>query len=154
LQAGTKFSRAKEKILAAHTKRGRRQKSVSGKSNSSSVTSERRMRGDASALKDAGYGIGRREVNHARSLKAELNERKVDLIKVDLETAFTFMKIAQEAGDDQEKRLRNREHARRGYDAVTHFLETAKLGRSEREAIDRRIGQLKTALEDLGESVS
>lgn len=149
----TKFFRAKEKTLAVHTKRARRPQNASGKSNSSSVTSDKRR-----PIKRTASGPGannralRKELTQSQLLGKQLNERKVDLIKVDLQTASTFAKIAQDAMDNREKRLRNREHARRGYDAILHFAATASLGRSEREEIDQQIRHLKMALEELGES--
>lgn len=138
--------------MAVHTKRARRPKSVSGKSNSSSATNKRRAKRQNSAnraLKDLAVN---NEIGQAQLLGKQLNDQKVDLIKIDLQTSFTFAKIAKDAADDREKQLRNRHHARRGYDAVNHFLETAKLGRSERDAIEQGIGRLKTELEELGES--
>lgn len=137
--------------MAAHTKRGRRQKNGSGKSNSSSATSKRREKTQkypSRALSDG----PRKELKEAELLSQKLNDQKVDLIKIDLETSFTFAKIAKDAADDREKRLRNRRHARRGYDTITHFLRTAILGQSERDAIEKGIGRLKNELQELGES--
>ncbi|HEY6464640.1 MAG TPA: hypothetical protein VIY69_01535 [Candidatus Acidoferrales bacterium] len=136
--------------MAVHTKRERRPKSVSGKSNSSSATNKRRAKRQNSSR--APKERARKELKQAQLLGKQLNDQKVDLIKIDLQTSFTFAKIAKGATDDREKRLRNRHHARRGYDAVTHFLETAKLGRSERDAIEQGIGRLKAELKELGES--
>lgn len=138
--------------MAVHTKRARRPKNVSGRSSSSSATSKREVRGEHPKPSETQYPAAREQLKYAQTLKNQLEERKVDLIKVDLDTAFTFARIAQDAADDEEKRLRNREHARRGHDAVVHFFQTAGLDPSEREAIYRRIGQLKSLLEDLGES--
>lgn len=67
-------------------------------------------------------------VKKARDLEAELNDRKVDLIKTDLEAAYTFASTACQANDGN-KRMRNRKNARKGYDAVLHFLTTADPGR-------------------------
>src|SRR5579864_7292989 len=59
--------------------------------------------------------------DRASSLKRELNDRKVDLIKVDLDTAMTFATIARDSSD-QQKTARNAAHARKGYEAIVHFL--------------------------------
>lgn len=134
--------------MAVHTKHVRRQKNVSGRSSSLSAT-KAKGRDGRQAIQASALGRG---IKHAQDLSEQLNARKVDLIKVDLETAFTFAKIAQEAADNQAKRIRNRQHARRGYDAVRHFLETARLEQAERDAIDRKIDQLKGLLGELGES--
>ena len=139
--------------MAVHTKRERRPKSVSGKSNSSSATNKRRAKRQNSANRGLKDFAVNKEIGQAQLLSKQLNDQKVDLIKIDLQTSFTFAKIAKDSADDREKQLRNRHHARRGYDAVTHFLETAKLARSERDAIEQAIGRLRAELKELGESV-
>lgn len=87
-------------------------------------------------------------------LKDELNQRQVELIRIDLDTAFTFAKIAKEAGHDVEKRQRNARNARQGYEAVTHFIQTAQLDPNERTALDRKISELRELLSRLGEHLS
>ena len=130
-----------------------RPKNGSGKSSSSNGTSSKERSGEqASIVRELARRVVLKERKHSQLLGQELNARKVDLIKVDLQTASTFVKIAQQAGGDREKMLRNREHARRGHDTVVHFLTTAKVERSEREEIEQQIGRLRIALEELGES--
>lgn len=87
-------------------------------------------------------------------LKGELNERQVELIKVDLETAFTFATIANDAGGDAQKRERNTYNARRGYDTVVRYMKTAVIGTDERTAINDRVGELRDVLSGLGERFS
>lgn len=89
-------------------------------------------------------------VKRAAQLEIELNDRKVDLIKADLDAAYTFASIARQA-NDRNKRLRNRKNARKGYETVLHFLTTAKLTPGEAVEIDKGIARLKRVLVELGE---
>lgn len=154
-----KFFRAKEKILAVHTKRVRRLKRGSGRSSSSSAI--RADRSDSVETRAAQSYASTADVNSemirdvsgvkkARDLEAELNDRKVDLIKADLDASYTFASIACQANDGN-KRMRNRKNARKGYDTVLHFLTTAKLTQGEAAEIDKGIARLKQALVELGE---
>lgn len=90
----------------------------------------------------------------AERLMGELNERKVELIRVDLETAFTFATIASDAGDDAEKRQRNTQNARKGYDTITRYMKTAAIEPNERIAIGNRANELHDLLRRLGEEFS
>jgi hypothetical protein len=82
-------------------------------------------------------------------LQSELNDRKVDLIKSDLQTASTFVTIAEDADNDSPKRSRNRKNARKGHDTVLHFLESAMVSDAERSEANLR--KLKRRLIALGE---
>ena len=92
-----KFFRAKEKILAVHTKRVRRLKRGYGRSSSSSATradgSDSVETRDAQSYASTG-GVNSEMIRHvsgvkkARDLEAELNGRKVGLIKADLDAAY------------------------------------------------------------------
>lgn len=84
-------------------------------------------------------------------LQSELNLRKIELIKSDLETATTFASIAQDTIDDTPKRSRNRQNARKGYDAVVHYLHSATVSERERGHIEGKLQNLKKMLSALGE---
>ncbi len=82
---------------------------------------------------------------------ADFNRAKVNFIMTDLDVAITFAKIARES-TDQEKVIRNRQNARKGYDAVVHFLSTASLTPMGQKTIKEKLEWLKSALSSLGES--
>ncbi len=84
------------------------------------------------------------------SLVDKVNKAKVDVIKIDLDLAITFAKIARES-EDKEAITRNQLNARRAYDSVTHYLSTAVLTQVEEENIKTKLEYLKNALADLGE---
>ncbi len=145
--------------MAVHTKHGRRPKRGSGKSNSSSATKADRVA--SGGKREAPYAAdedrsSNRDWNiaglkKAAQLKSDLNDRKVDLIKADLNAASTFASIARES-DDEDKRLRNRKNARRGYDTILHFLSTAKLTQRDADEINGGVARLRRALLELGDT--
>ena len=84
-------------------------------------------------------------------LMQQLNQRKIDLIKTDLDAARTFAQIARDSSDP-EKASRNRRNARKGYDTVNHLLSTADVQPGERQTLETEIAALKSALTQLGET--
>ena len=146
--------------MGVHTKRGRRPKKGSAKSSSSSATraDHRRSIGARHPVADTRAkeldSETRQNVaglTRARELQSKLNDRKLDLIKADLDTAYTFASMARET-NDQNKKIRNRKNARKGYNSILHFLSTAKLAHRETDAIYEGIAQLRCALIELGET--
>jgi hypothetical protein len=80
-----------------------------------------------------------------------LNKLKLDFIRTDLDVALTFAQIAGQTGE-REKSIRNQLTARKGYDAVLHYVGTASLTRFDQENLTRKLALLKSALLSLGES--
>ncbi|HEX8924969.1 MAG TPA: hypothetical protein VF786_04215 [Terriglobales bacterium] len=75
----------------------------------------------------------------------------LDYLNIDLDTCMTMARIASESTDDPEKRNRNRNNARRGYDAVTYFSTKLDIGDTERKQLRDKLHRLRSALEQLGE---
>jgi len=75
-----------------------------------------------------------------------------DRMKTDLDTALTLAQIARQT-PDADKAMRNRQNARRGYDAVLRYLSTATLTVAQRQNFERKLVLLKSALVALGESL-
>ena len=59
--------------------------------------------------------------------------------------------MAAQSYEDLEKRTRNQRNARRAYDTVLHLGGEVSLDETERKEFDTKLGQLKFALEGLGE---
>ena len=83
------------------------------------------------------------------------NWRRVcaEFIMTDLELAFAFLDIARTSGVTETGR-RNQENASTAYDAVRRFLPRSlpALSAAERQAIENKLGELKSRLEQLGEN--
>lgn len=69
----------------------------------------------------------------------------------DLEVAMTLIRIASNAAEDSEKRIRNRANARHAYDAVSRISSHAVLTDEERQDVDEKLAELRSALQGLGE---
>lgn len=75
---------------------------------------------------------------------------KVNFIKTDLDVALTFAQIASQTGD-RDKAVRNQRNARKAYDTLVRYMDSASLDRSDLDAITRKLALLKSALLGLGE---
>jgi len=71
-------------------------------------------------------------------------------LKIDLETALTFLQIARETNDDT-RRSRNIRSARKAYETVIKLSRKIQLADVEFQAINQTLEELKTRLADLGE---
>ena len=83
--------------------------------------------------------------------RERLNRVSADFLKVDLETALTFVKIARETRDAS-RRNRNLRAARKAYDTVHAFVRKIALEAQESQVIHGRMTRLKSELEALGET--
>ena len=72
----------------------------------------------------------------------------------DLELAMTLTRIASNASEDSEKRIRNQANARHAYDDISRMSNTALLTDEERREVDNRLEELRSALQQLGEDLT
>lgn len=80
------------------------------------------------------------------------SEAEVDFLRVELRTGLTFSKIALGAVY-QEKRDRNRRHARRAYDTLLYFMRKITVPNGHTDDIMHRLTDLQSDLQRLGEEV-
>jgi hypothetical protein len=81
---------------------------------------------------------------------SDVNTTSIEFLLTDLETALTFMDVAQTSGD-QEIKHRNYTNARVAYDTVTRFLPKVKPTAAQQQAIDEKLTLVKARLEAVGE---
>ena len=74
-----------------------------------------------------------------------------EFLITDLGLAITLARIAAEAADDSHKKIRNQANARHAYDDVLRISGHASLSDDKRQAVNDRLGELRSALEKLGE---
>ena len=79
-----------------------------------------------------------------------VNRAAVDFLKVDVETALTFLFSARNT-DDKARQKRNRKAARRAYDTVTKLMRRVKLSDQDARTIIVGLEQLRSELQDPGE---
>ena len=75
----------------------------------------------------------------------------VTFLITDLDLAMTLTRIAGDAAEDSEKRNRNQANARHAFDDVSRISHHASLTDNERQSVDDKLGELRFALEQLGE---
>jgi len=77
---------------------------------------------------------------------------EVDFLRSELDTGLTLSKIALDS-TRRNKSSRNRDNARKAYDAVIRFLPKVSLTDEEALELKTKLEQLKAELSDLGEEV-
>jgi hypothetical protein len=80
----------------------------------------------------------------------QANSPGVDFLLVELETAFTFLDVADTTQIDARVE-RNHTNARRAYDTVQHLLPIVKPDSSQKELIEAKLAQLRSRLEGTGQ---
>ena len=78
------------------------------------------------------------------------NTASIEFLLADLETALTFMDVA-ETSDDPKIKQRNYTNARVAYDTVVRLLPKVKPTSSQQQAIDERLTLLRARLEAVGQ---
>jgi hypothetical protein len=82
--------------------------------------------------------------------RTRLNQTSADFMRVDVATALTFCQIARDT-EDPDKKARNREHARRGYDTVMSLMKKVHLTEAEHQDMAANLEKLRSELENLGD---
>ena len=83
-------------------------------------------------------------------LRSDLNTTSIGFLLTDLETALTFLDVAQ-TSHDQETKQRNHKNAHVAYDTVIRLLPNVKPTAAQQQAIDEKLSLLKARLEAVGE---
>jgi hypothetical protein len=86
------------------------------------------------------------------SLRDDLNRTTVEFLRTDLDTGIMLARIATGARKNSERRERNTRNARMAYDTVEKLRRQAPMSTEIRNALDEKIGLLRSLLEVLGES--
>jgi hypothetical protein len=70
----------------------------------------------------------------------------LDFLRAEVATGLRFAAIAADAGNDEKKRQRNRQHAETAYDALLRFLPRVALTEDETEELTGGIEELRRAI--------
>ena len=79
-----------------------------------------------------------------------MNRARADFLKIDVETALTFLRSARQTSDVARKK-RNCNAARRAYGTVTKLMERVTLSEEDVRTLVVGLEQLRSELEELGE---
>ncbi|HJT70014.1 MAG TPA: hypothetical protein VJ731_07440 [Terriglobales bacterium] len=100
---------------------------------------------------------GREKKGGSKAL--DINENLLDRVEktgftfmmTDIALALTMAHIAADSEHDSEKKARNQENARRAHDTILRIGSKAPLTEDERVELHDKLGELRSALEKLGE---
>lgn len=81
-----------------------------------------------------------------------IQETSFEFLITDLDLGLTLCRIASDAGDDSEKRNRNRQNARKAYESILGFSEKLHLTEEQDRELKDKLRELRTSLEKLDEA--
>jgi hypothetical protein len=96
-------------------------------------------------------GTKQNALTRARRRLSKIEKTGATFLITDLDVAMTFTRIAGDAAQDSEKRNRNLANARHAYDDVSRMSHHASLTDNERQNVDDKLAELRSALEQQGE---
>lgn len=79
------------------------------------------------------------------------NPSGVKFLKVDLDVALNFAKVALHSHSDHDKRARNQANARKAHDAVIQWKNRLEISRRDALELDAKLRKLRAAFRKLGE---
>jgi len=82
--------------------------------------------------------------------RERLNRASTNFLKIDIETALTFLRAARQT-TDATRRRRNQAAALRAFNTVTKLMERVNLSHEDVRTIVLGLEQLRSELEELGE---
>jgi len=94
----------------------------------------------------------RDEIAKGIEIQGETRKAAENFLRVELDTSLTFAEAALSAGDDLEKRARDRANARKGYDTLLRLSRKYSVSPSADQGFAEKLGHLKSALQALGET--
>ena len=85
------------------------------------------------------------------NLAMQIKNAGFTFLLTDLHLALTMIGMASDPNNDSQKRTRNRNNARRAFDSVLRLSSKIALFEDERKTLQRKLDEVKSALERLGE---
>lgn len=98
-----------------------------------------------------GHAAAKPRFDELLASRERMNRVSLDFLKVDLETALTFITIAKQT-HDRTRKMRNRRAARKAYDTVLGFSQKLEIGSKDTQVLARGLKELRDELEGLGET--
>ena len=92
----------------------------------------------------------KREFSDLLASAEKFNRVSTDFLKVDVQTALTFSKIALETNDSVKKH-RNQRSARKAYDTVVKLMKKVEPKEHDAQDLSSSLKRLKSELQSLGE---
>lgn len=97
----------------------------------------------------SGHAAARPTVDELLASRERMNRASSEFLKIDLETALTFLKIARDT-NDRARKERNCRAARKAYDTVAKLVAKVKLNSEDERIVTEGLQKLQKELEALG----
>ena len=97
-----------------------------------------------------GHAAPKPTVDELLDSRDRLNRAGADFMKIDLETALTFLNIARQTQDEKRK-TRNRVAARHAYETVKKLATKVTLKEEDMRVITQSLSRLRSELEAMGD---
>ena len=97
----------------------------------------------------AGHAAQRPTVDELLASRERMNQAGADFLKVDLETALTFVKIARNTSD-RARRGRSATAAKKAYDTILKLVDKIELSTHDERILTRGLRKLRSELEKAG----
>lgn len=98
-----------------------------------------------------GYVAPKPTMDEILGSREQVAKASAQFLKVDLDTAKTFLQIARQT-DNPARKERNRRAARKAYDTMVRFMERVKLKDEDLRILVPGLEQLRSELEGIGET--
>lgn len=95
-----------------------------------------------------GHPAAKPTVDELLASRERINRASIEFLKIDLQTALTFLQIARQTQDELRKK-RNCLAARKAYETVVRFIRKTELSPEDMRFIKQRLEQLQSELEAL-----
>ena len=86
------------------------------------------------------------------SIRDDLNRTTVEFLMTDLNTGLMLARVATGAKEHSPRQTRNIRNARLAYETVLRFRRKIEATSAVKDALDEKLGELRSMLETLGES--
>lgn len=90
-------------------------------------------------------------LTRARQRLEQLQNTGATFFLTDVDLAMTLTRIASNSPKDSKKRSRNQANARRAYDEVCRISRGTVLSENDRNDVEEKLAELRSALRQLGE---
>lgn len=95
-----------------------------------------------------GHPAAKPTVDELLASREQLNRASAEFLKIDLQTALTFVRIARQTNDGVQKK-RNCLAARKAYETVVRLVRKIQLSAEDLRFIEQTLEQLQSELEAL-----
>ncbi len=96
-----------------------------------------------------GHPASRPTVDELLATRARMNRASAEFLKIDIQTALTFAKIARQTFDNPRKE-RSTFAAKRAYETILRLAKKIDMSRNDQRVVTEGLEQLRSELQALG----